>query len=86
MHHCYFETNCLSNALYFSCSLIRGVGEFELKTQDEQHENDVDQLSARSVQSTIVAPDVNSLPYLLLDIRESDEFEQCHIIGGMMMI
>lgn len=30
------------------------------------------------------APDVQSLPYLLLDIRTPDEFEQCHIIGGML--
>ena len=42
-------------------------------------------MSARSTQSTIAAaPDVQSLPYLLLDIRRTDEFEQCHIIGGMI--
>ncbi|CAB3987970.1 centrosomal of 41 kDa [Paramuricea clavata] len=63
--------------------LIRGVGEFDLKAQDEQHENDLDQLSARSTQSTVITPDVQSLPYLLLDIRLPDEFKQCHIIGAI---
>ncbi|XP_046839980.1 centrosomal protein of 41 kDa B-like [Xenia sp. Carnegie-2017] len=63
--------------------LIRGVGEVDLKDQEEQnHDNHVDQLTSRSTQSTILAPDVKSLPYLLLDVRKSDEFEQCHIIGG----
>ncbi|XP_028398464.1 centrosomal protein of 41 kDa A-like [Dendronephthya gigantea] len=63
--------------------LIRGVGEFDLKTQDEEHENNVDFMSARSTQSTVVAPDFHSLPYLLLDIRKAtDEFDQSHIIGA----
>ena len=68
-----------------SCSLIRGVGEVDLRAQDEQHENDVDQLSARSTQSIVVAPDAEALPYLLLDIRTPDDYEKCHIIGGMIM-
>ena len=72
-------SNCLS------CSLIRGVGEVDLKLQDEQHENDVDQLSARSSQSIVMTPDVESLPYLLLDIRTPDDYEKCHIIGGTIV-
>ena len=27
-------------------------------------------------------PEVESLPYLLLDIRDEDAYKQCHIIGG----
>lgn len=29
-----------------------------------------------------VVPEVESLPYLLLDVRDEDAFKQCHIIGG----
>ena len=28
------------------------------------------------------APEVESLPYLLLDVRDEDAYKQCHIIGG----
>jgi hypothetical protein len=75
----------MSHLVFFWCSLIRGVGEVDLKAEDEQHDNDLDQLSARSTQSIVVAPDVQSLPYLLLDIRLPDDYEQCHIIGGMVL-
>lgn len=33
----------------------------------------------------VVAPDLMSLPYLLLDIRDSDAFEEGHIIGGVLI-
>ena len=34
----------------------------------------------------VAAPDPMSLPYLLLDIRDSDSFEESHIIGGKNFI
>jgi len=29
-----------------------------------------------------LVPEVESLPYLLLDVRDEDAYQQCHIIGG----
>ena len=29
-----------------------------------------------------LVPEVESLPYLLLDVRDDDAYKQCHIIGG----
>lgn len=29
-----------------------------------------------------MVPEVESLPYLLLDVRDDDAYQQCHIIGG----
>lgn len=62
-------------------SLISGVGEVDLKEQEHFQEQNTHLVSSRSSQAPI-APDIESLPYLLLDVRTPDEFEHCHIIGG----
>ncbi|KAJ7328678.1 Centrosomal protein of 41 kDa [Desmophyllum pertusum] len=54
-------------------SLIHGVGEVDIK--DEKDDTSYEEQS--------FVPDVDSLPYLLLDVRDEDAFRQCHIIGAL---
>ena len=62
----------------YSPSLIHGVGEVDIRDKDEKEDKDnsfdEEQLSV---------PEVESLPYLLLDVRDEDAYKQCHIIGGV---
>ena len=55
-------------------SLIHGVGEFDLKDKDNKKK--------QSDSFCPAGPEVESMPYLLLDLRDKDAFDQCHIIGG----
>lgn len=59
-------------------SLIHGVGEVDIRDKDEKEDRDTsfdeEQLSV---------PEVESLPYLLLDVRDEDAYKQCHIIGAL---
>ncbi|ELU06339.1 hypothetical protein CAPTEDRAFT_224847 [Capitella teleta] len=55
-------------------SVSRGIGELDLNASN-QH--------PPSTPSQIAADTDASLPYLLLDVRESDEFDQCHIISAL---
>ena len=49
------------------CSVAHGVGELDLNAPAVPPRNDF----------------VNDeCPYLLLDVRDRDEFDQCHIISG----
>lgn len=62
-------------------SVIRGVGEADLNgtggppTHQENNNNTEDVMRLRS-------PYTNC-PYLILDVRDKDEFDQCHIIGAV---
>ena len=49
-------------------------------------DNEEKQSEAEPLVENVVAPDPMSLPYLLLDIRDSDAFEQSHIIGGKYVV
>ena len=60
----------------FAYSLIHGVGEFDLQDKEGRGSKVV-----ISSDSGLDVPDVESLPYLLLDVRDKDAYEQCHIIG-----
>lgn len=51
-------------------SVIRGVGEYNINDPEDD-----DLSTPRSDPSSAV-------PYLLLDIRDQDDFEKCHIISG----
>ncbi|KAK3751531.1 hypothetical protein QZH41_019424, partial [Actinostola sp. cb2023] len=57
--------------------LIHGVGEIDLRDQEKENH------PLHSQAGTPCAPDVESLPYLILDLREKDAFDLCHIIGAM---
>ena len=56
-------------------SLIHGVGEVDIREKDEKE-------GREEMEEMSVMPEVESLPYLLLDVRDEDAFKQCHIIGG----
>lgn len=56
-------------------SLIHGVGEVDIRDKDEKDSRDIDGEQP-------LVPEVESLPYLLLDVRDEDAYKQCHIIGG----
>ena len=58
-------------------SLIHGVGEVDIIDKDEKGRRDT---SFNEEESRV--PEVESLPYLLLDVRDEDAYKQCHIIGG----
>lgn len=57
-------------------SLIHGVGEVDIRDKDEKEDNSFDE-------EQLSVPEVESLPYLLLDVRDEDAYKQCHIIGGV---
>lgn len=59
-------------------SLIHGVGEVDIRDKDEKEGRDTSMMEEMSV-----VPEVESLPYLLLDVRDEDAFKQCHIIGAL---
>lgn len=58
-------------------SLIHGVGEVDIRDKDEKDSRDI-----RPDGEQPLVPEVESLPYLLLDVRDEDAYKQCHIIGG----
>ena len=60
----------------YSLSLIHGVGEVDIRDKDEKEDNSFDE-------EQLSVPEVESLPYLLLDVRDEDAYKQCHIIGGV---
>ena len=60
----------------YSLSLIHGVGEVDIQDKDEKEDNSFDE-------EQLSVPEVESLPYLLLDVRDEDAYKQCHIIGGV---
>ncbi|XP_027053802.1 centrosomal protein of 41 kDa B-like [Pocillopora verrucosa] len=57
-------------------SLIHGVGEVDIRDKDEKEDNSFDE-------EQLSVPEVESLPYLLLDVRDEDAYKQCHIIGAL---
>eukprot|EP00794_Sanderia_malayensis_P005924 gene5924-6610_t len=57
--------------------VISGVGEMQMK---ESNTNETPRQNADLVEFEV--PETSSLPYLLLDVRDKDAFDQCHIIGA----
>lgn len=58
-------------------SLIHGVGEVDIRDKDEKDSRDIHPDGEQPL-----VPEMESLPYLLLDVRDEDAYKQCHIIGG----
>ena len=56
--------------------MIRGIGEFDLKDPEKDNKSP-------AINEELEAPETSSLPYLILDVRDKDAFDQCHIIGGL---
>lgn len=67
----------VANSCFAFGSVINGVGEMDLKLKD-------DNLGIKAVYKNMPpekpCPDC---PYLLLDLRDREEFDSCHIISGM---
>ncbi|XP_068714466.1 centrosomal protein of 41 kDa-like [Montipora foliosa] len=59
-------------------SLIHGVGEVDILDKDEKDGRDTN-----ISEEKFLVPEVESLPYLLLDVRDDDAYKQCHIIGAL---
>lgn len=58
------------------CSLINGVGELNLSSDDQK-------LREEALMSPgAVDTPYPECPYLLLDVREREQYEHCHIISG----
>lgn len=57
--------------------VISGIGEVELKDSGANRKQ-----IHRDDDSKLVVPETSSLPFLLLDVRQKDAFDQCHIIGA----
>lgn len=57
--------------LYIASSVISGVGELSLDRSDQKMENE-----------SVVSPEPTVCPYLLLDVRDRDQYNCCHIISG----
>lgn len=62
----------------FVFSLVRGFGELDSSGTGETNEQGDEGINMEDM----TAPDPTSLPFLLLDIRDSDAYNECHIIGG----
>lgn len=58
------------------CSLINGVGELNLSSDDQKLREEA------LVSSGAAETPYPDCPYLLLDVREREQYEQCHIISG----
>ncbi|XP_065066764.1 centrosomal protein of 41 kDa-like [Rhopilema esculentum] len=55
--------------------VISGIGEVDIKDTEYEQQPPV---TGREME----APDAASLPYLLLDVRDRDAFDKCHMIGA----
>lgn len=64
-----------SSCLVFG-SVIHGVGELDLKLKD-------DSSGIKAVKNMPPEMPCPDCPYLLLDLREREEFDSCHIISGI---
>ena len=70
LYHFFYNVN-------LNFSLIHGVGEVDIQSKDEKEGRDTSM-----DEEQFLVPDVESLPYLLLDVRDEDAYKQCHIVGG----
>ena len=56
-------------------SVIGGMGEVDINSENNN-------TKPQDSEVVLEVPEATSLPYVLLDVREKDDFEKCHIIGG----
>ena len=57
-------------------SVIQGMGEVDILDGGKKR------ATTTSTSSTFTEKPYTDCPYLLLDVRDVDEFNDCHIIGG----
>lgn len=56
--------------MFSFCSVIKGYGQYDITHPAENY----------------VIPPPNNCPYLLLDVRDLDEFQRCSIITGLLLL
>lgn len=56
---------------FFTCSVISGVGELDL-----------DKGLAKKAEPNTKDKPYPDCPFLLLDVRDRDSYQQCHVVGG----
>lgn len=62
---------------YHTCySVIRGVGEVDLLDRKRN--------AIQPPATPLLEKPYENCPYLLLDVRDSDEYNACHITGGRL--
>ena len=83
------EDECLSEKENGSISerrllqqVVCGVGEIEIENE-QNLPLDVNMSESKEEKLSMKIPELASLPYLLLDIREKDDYDECHIIGSL---
>lgn len=65
--------------LFLQFSLISGVGELDVSSSDISPSRT---LTPSSIESTPEKLNEEDCPYLLLDVREPDDYKMCHIVTG----
>ncbi|XP_057296038.1 centrosomal protein of 41 kDa B-like [Hydractinia symbiolongicarpus] len=61
-------------------NVVRGFGEVDLNGEsDNPSENKIE----NEEKDLFLTPEPTSLPYLLLDVRDKDAYNECHIIGAL---
>jgi len=63
--------------------VISGVGEIEIQSSSGNNSPSVIVKNFLENTNEVTMPDLTSLPYILLDVRDRDAYEQCHIIGSL---
>lgn len=88
-HHCgyVYKHYCSSfsyffffKCAFFSFSVISGVGELDLDNEPKKKSK-----PAPSPSSGPLDKPYPDCPFLLLDVRDRDCYDQCHVIGGKYM-
>lgn len=72
------KASCCRQLILTFCSVINGVGEMSLKSKDHSLENEAGFKTTPSEKPCL------NCPYLLLDLRDREEYDCCHIISGMV--
>ena len=65
--------------------LVSGVGELDISSSSP-HSNGSPLHQQQLYQSSPGKDDSQEMPYLLLDVRDTDKYQQCHIITGNLLI
>lgn len=63
--------------------VISGVGELGVENEENVPQNINSSNGTDEEKLSMQIPELTSLPYLLLDVRDKDAYDQCHIIGSL---
>lgn len=63
--------------------VVSGVGEIEIQSSSGNNSPSVIVENFLESTNEITMPELTSLPYILLDVRDKQAYEECHIIGSL---